>query len=74
MERLDMRERSPVVGKTLEESELRKTYGLIVVVIKKKLGQMAFNPVASYVIESRDKLIALGEENNLVALSRMCQG
>jgi len=74
MEELDVREKSPVVGKTLEESGLRKTYGLIVVAIKKKLGQMVFNPRASYAIESGDKLIALGEEDNLVAFSKICQG
>lgn len=73
MEELDVREASSVVGKTLEDSGLRKTYGLIVVAIKKEPGQMVFNPVASYAIEAGDKLIALGEEDNLIAFSKVCQ-
>ena len=73
MEEIDVCKDSPVVGKNLEESGLRKTYGLIVVAIKKESGQMVFNPMASHVMESGDKLIALGEEDNLVALSEICQ-
>ena len=74
MEEVDIYEAAPVVGKTLEASGLRKTYGLIVVAIMKEPGQMVFNPVASYVIESGDKLIALGEEQNLAAFAQACEG
>ncbi|TFG93868.1 MAG: potassium channel protein [Syntrophobacterales bacterium] len=73
MEELNVCKDSSVVGKNLEESGLRKTYGLIVVAIKKESGQMVFNPIASYVLESGDKLIALGEEDNLVEFSKVCQ-
>ncbi|MBW2600275.1 MAG: potassium channel protein [Deltaproteobacteria bacterium] len=73
MEELDVCKGSPVVGKNLEDSGMRKEYGLIVVAIKKESGQMAFNPMASYVIESEDKLIALGEEENLAKFSGICQ-
>ncbi len=74
MEELNVRETSPTVGKTLEASGLRKTYGLIVLAIKTELGQMVFNPGASYVIESGDKLIALGEDKNLIAFAEGCRG
>jgi len=73
MEEVDVGRDSPVVGKNLEESGLRKTYGLIVVAIKKESGQMVFNPMASYMMESGDKLITLGEEGNLIAFSKVCQ-
>ena len=73
MEEVDVWKDSPVAGKNLEESGLRKTYGLIVVAIKKESGQMVFNPMASYMMESGDKLIALGEEDNLIAFSKVCQ-
>ncbi|MBW2561874.1 MAG: TrkA family potassium uptake protein, partial [Deltaproteobacteria bacterium] len=73
MEEVDVWKESPIAGKNLEESGLRETYGLIVVAIKKESGQMVFNPMASYVMESGDKLIALGEEDNLIAFSKVCQ-
>ncbi|MDD5722351.1 MAG: potassium channel protein [Syntrophales bacterium] len=73
MEEVDVRKDSPIAGKNLEESGLRKKYGLIVVAIKKESGKMVFNPMASYVMESGDKLIALGEEDNLAEFSKVCQ-
>ncbi len=73
MEEVDVLKDSPIAGKNLEESGLRKTYGLIVVAIKKESGQMVFNPMVSYVMESGDTLITLGEEDNLVAFSKVCQ-
>jgi len=73
MEELDVCKDSPVIGKNLEESGLRKEHGLIVVAVEKESGKMVFNPVASYVIELGDKLVALGEEENLTEFSRICQ-
>ncbi|HOO91352.1 MAG TPA: potassium channel protein [Syntrophales bacterium] len=73
MEELIIPQKSPVVGKNLEESGLRKEYGLIVVAVEKRSGRMVFNPMASYEIEPGDKLIALGEEENLVRFSKVCR-
>jgi len=42
--------------------------------VKKESGKMIFNPLASYVIQSGDKLIALGEEDNVSKLSQACLG
>ena len=72
MDELEICEGSPLVGKSLEESEIRQRYGLIIVAVKKDSGKMIFNPVASYVIQSGDKLIALGEEDNVSKLSQAC--
>jgi voltage-gated potassium channel len=65
---------SVVVGKTLEESEIRQKYGLIIVAVKKDSGKMVFNPAASYVIEKSDILIALGEDDNVMRFSKVCTG
>lgn len=73
MEEVDVCTDAAIVGKNLEEAGLRKEYGLIVVAVKKESGQMLFNPMASYVMESGDKLITLGEEENLIAFSKVCQ-
>jgi voltage-gated potassium channel len=72
MDELEICEGSPLVGKSLEESEIRQRYGLIIVAVKKDSGKMIFNPVASYVIQGGDKLIALGEEDNVSKLSQAC--
>lgn len=74
MDELPICEGSPIIGKSLEESEIRQRYGLIIVAVKKDSGKMIFNPMASYMIESGDKLIALGEEDNVTKLSQACLG
>ncbi len=72
MDELPICEGSPLIGKSLEESEIRQRYGLIIVAVKKDSGKMIFNPVAGYVIQDGDKLIALGEEDNVARLSQVC--
>ena len=74
MDELPIREGSPIIGKSLEESGIRQRYGLIIVAVKKDSGKMIFNPVAGYVIQNGDKLIALGEEDNVSKLSQVCLG
>jgi len=74
MDELPICEGSPIIGKSLEASEIRQRYGLIIVAVKKESGKMIFNPMASYVIQSGDKLIALGEEDNVSKLSQVCLG
>ncbi|HUH66379.1 MAG TPA: TrkA C-terminal domain-containing protein, partial [Syntrophales bacterium] len=61
---------SSIVGKTIEDSEIRQKYGLIIVAVKKDSGQMIFNPLANYTISAGDKLIALGEVENVTLLAR----
>jgi voltage-gated potassium channel len=72
MDELEICEGSPLIGRSLEESEIRQRYGLIIVAVKRDSGKMIFNPVASYVIQIGDKLIALGEEDNVAKLSQAC--
>jgi len=74
MDELAIGDRSLLIGKTLEESGIRQRYGLIIVAVKKDSGKMIFNPAAGYTIESGDKLIALGEEDNVSRLSKECLG
>jgi len=65
---------SAYVGKSLEDSGIRQDYGLIVVAVKKDSGKMIFNPLANYIIEKNDKLIALGEVENINLFSNSCLG
>ncbi len=53
---------SRLVGKNLIESNLRQDYGVIIVAIKKKMGQMIFNPTPTEKFEAEDTLVVLGKK------------
>ncbi len=72
MEEIAVCKGSPIIGKSLGDSDIRQKYGLIIVAIKKDTGRMIFNPVATYVIEERDMLIALGEEGSVKRFFDVC--
>ncbi len=72
MEEMSVCDGSPIIGKSLEESEIRHNFGLIIVAVKKDSGKMIFNPLASYVIEKGDKLIAMGEDENVARFTKVC--
>ena len=72
MEEVPICDGSPFIGKSLIDSGIRQNYGLIVVAVKKESGKMIFNPLANYIIENSDKLIALGEEDSINKLSNAC--
>jgi voltage-gated potassium channel len=72
MEEISICKGSPSIGKSLEGSEIRKRYGLIIVAVKKDSGKMIFNPMANYRIDEGDKLIAMGEDENVKQFSESC--
>lgn len=72
MEEVLLCEGSSFIGQSLEESGIRQKYGLIIVAVKKDSGKMIFNPLASYLIEDNDRLIALGEVDNINLFTDAC--
>jgi voltage-gated potassium channel len=58
-------ESSAIANTTLQQSGIRQKLGIIVVAIKKKNGQMVFNPTSDALIEVGDYLIALGPIENV---------
>ncbi len=70
MEELLIGERSKIKDATLMESDIRKDYNLIVVAIKKKSGEMIFNPSSQAKIQEGDTLVALGDRENLSLLEK----
>jgi len=72
MEEISICEGSPIIGKSIGESGIRQKYGLIIVAVKKDSGKMIFNPLANYIIERGDMVIALGEEHNVKQFSQVC--
>ncbi len=61
MEEAKISAKSQYVGKTLIESNLRKDFGVIIVLIKKRSGEMKFNPNPNETLEADDVLVMLGK-------------
>ena len=72
MEEFAISDKSSLIGKSLEQSGIRQQYGLIIVAVKKASGKMTFNPMADYVIEHQDKLIALGVDESVFKFAKVC--
>jgi voltage-gated potassium channel len=74
MEEVVVAEGSSVANRTLAESGIRRSCGVIVVGIKKGSGGMNFNPDASERIAAGDTLIVMGEEADLKKIETVCLG
>ena len=70
MEELLVGRDSEIKESTLMESAIRKDYDLIVVAIKKKSGEMIFNPSSQAKIQEGDVLVAMGDRKNLNRLEK----
>jgi len=57
-----------LAARTLQEAHLGRTYGVIVLAIRRQNGTMQFNPQADARLESGDTLIAMGERQKLKQL------
>jgi voltage-gated potassium channel len=64
---------SPLDGRTIKESEIRRRCGVIIVAIKRANGQMTFNPDPKAPMERGDHLVALGEGQDLETLAKLSQ-
>lgn len=68
IEQIQIGPSSPVVSFTLEQLRLGSKYGVIVLAIQRKNGNMQFNPSADLRIEAGDVLITMGERPKLKRL------
>jgi voltage-gated potassium channel len=71
MEECFINPKSDLVGKNLIESNLRKVYGVIIVLIKKHSGEMIFNPLPTEVLEANDILVVLGTHEDMQRMSEI---
>jgi voltage-gated potassium channel len=60
---------SPLIGKSLKESQLRAEHQVIIVAIKKRTGHMLFNPPSETVLDVGDILVGMGSRDQLAALA-----
>ncbi len=71
MEEILVEKGSPMSGLTLEKSGIRQQTNVIIVAIRKREGQMMFNPSSVTRIEEGDILIALGQREGLKRLEML---
>jgi voltage-gated potassium channel len=71
IEQLRVPQSSGLASKSLEELQIRKEMGVIVLAIRKSDGQMLFNPPADAAIDGGDYLIVMGETADLRRLEQV---
>ena len=72
LEQIIVNQNSKLVGLTLAQSPIRRELNIIIITIIKSNGKFVYNPQSSTVIEAEDKLIAIGQLENLNELNKMC--
>jgi voltage-gated potassium channel len=73
MEEVTIQEASALSGLTLDECNIGRGLGIIIVAIKKTDGDLKFNPTFRSTINAGDTLIALGEISKLKILEDMAK-
>lgn len=68
MEETCIAEHSPLAGCKLKDSRLRAELRIIVVAIKRKQGEMVFNPDPDSMLQAGDTLVAMGHQEQLQQL------
>jgi voltage-gated potassium channel len=68
IEQLRVAPGSVLSSRTLEDAQLGRTYGVIVLAVRRQSGVMQFNPQADVRLEDGDVLIAMGERQKLKQL------
>lgn len=71
MEELAISDHGKIVNKSLMDSNIRRDFNLIVVAIKRRHGEMFFNPSPSSMILPNDTLIVLGDYTMIKALEKI---
>jgi voltage-gated potassium channel len=64
-------ESSEMVAKTLQQMQLGRNLGVIVMAIRTADGRMMFNPTADTAIHGGDYLIVMGRMENLRSLENL---
>ncbi|MBW2206089.1 MAG: TrkA family potassium uptake protein, partial [Deltaproteobacteria bacterium] len=74
MEEVRVGENSRLNGLALMDSGIRQELDVIIVAIRKKDGEMQFNPSSQTRIEAGDTLISLGKRDDLAKLENNLSG
>jgi len=60
IDQIELKQDSPLCGKTLAESRARQELGRMILVIKKKNGETVFDPAPNTMLEADDVLVTVG--------------
>jgi voltage-gated potassium channel len=71
IEQVRVSERSAMVSKTIRDMQLGRDFSVIVMAIRKRDGQMMFNPPADTAVSGGDYLIVMGRQENLEAVEAL---
>jgi voltage-gated potassium channel len=74
MAELEVRKGSSLDQLTLIDSGIRQKFDVIIMAVRKKSGDMAFNPSSTTKIEAGDILIALGKNKDIEELAAILSG
>ena len=74
LEEVKVSPKSPLVGKTLLDSGLRKDFNIILFAVKSATGTMLFNPSSDTEFKAGDTLVVLGNFPDLKAFEKVVQG
>jgi voltage-gated potassium channel len=65
LEDVTVRADSRLVGRALKETDLRQSFNLMIIGVKKPGGELAFNPGPEHVLEAGDEIIILGSRGQI---------
>jgi monovalent cation:H+ antiporter-2, CPA2 family len=65
---------SPLIGMTLEETDLRRLTGVSLIAIQRSTGEEMDYPAAQTLLESGDRLLVVGEPDELAAFQVLAEG
>ena len=71
LEELELPPDAEIVGKTIQESAIRKRTGTTILAIKKGDGRILTNPAVSTILDAADRLILVGTVEQLDEATRM---
>ncbi len=71
MEEAIVRPGSHLIGKNLIESNLRRDFGVIIVMIKKNSGELIFNPRPNEILEMNDVIVMLGQDEDMKRIGEL---
>ncbi|MDY6967973.1 MAG: potassium channel protein [Spirochaetota bacterium] len=71
MEEAQVQEGSPLIGKSLLDSNLKKDFGIIIVAIKKYHGEMIYNPKYSEILDINDVIVLIGKKEDLIRMNKI---
>ncbi len=73
-EQVEVAASTRLVGRSIKDANLRQEFGVIVVAIERKAGNMEFNPSPETIIAAGDQLVVLGHPDQLKALEAAATG